>query len=71
MKNYRVKSYGETDFIVQERQLLFSWYTHTERGSGITPTTRTFKTKEEALRYANKRKEIDTKIKRDKFIEYV
>ena len=70
MKNYRVKSYGESYFIVQKRYWIFFWYTYSER-LGMVHHDKKFNTKEDALSYAKEKKDADRRVKTEKFIKYV
>lgn len=69
MKKYRIKNYYNQGYIVQERTLIFVWYTFLE--NRLHGGYKLFSTIEEAKDYIKERKKRDIEIKKAKHIEYV
>ena len=75
MKKYRIKNRNPNGYIVQERQLLFFWYTciSTRFSNSIFLGyhKKTFLTIEEAREYVKDLKMIEKKYNTPKYTEYL
>jgi len=69
MKKYRIRNYYTSGYIVQERMLLFSWYTLMD--NHFLRTKKVFDTIEDAKDYIKEIIERKKELKKAKYIEYV
>ena len=69
MKKYRIRNYYTSGYIVQERMLLFSWYTLTD--NHFLRDEKVFDKVEDAKDYIKEIIEREKELKKAKYIEYV